>query len=92
MISWITKWPHHKNSVFYWMEEHLCSRIIGSATEYSFVTTYVLVNNIVENIPSQLTLFADDCLLYQLITVKLDTVGRNLYTLTYWADIWPEEL
>ena len=50
----------------------------------------IYINDIDENILSQIKLFANDCLLYQVIKTEQDTASlqRDLDTLSHWALVW----
>jgi hypothetical protein len=50
----------------------------------------IFINDIAENIQSDIRLFADDCLLYRTITSEQDHIilQKDLNTLLHWADIW----
>ena len=50
----------------------------------------IYINDIIENITSKLRLFADDCLLYRVITSEQDTVAlqKDLDILAQWASKW----
>ena len=54
----------------------------------------IYINDIDENISSQIKLFADDCLLYRVIKTEQDTVSlqRDLDTLSHWALVWQMRL
>ena len=40
-------------------------------------SVFYWINDIIENVSSQLKLFADDCLLYQVITIQEDSVAPS---------------
>ena len=50
----------------------------------------IYINNIVEDISSKTKLFADDCLLYRVITSVQDATAlqKDLDTLAQWAFKW----
>ena len=50
----------------------------------------IYINDITENISSQLKLFADDCLLYRAIRTEQDALllQKDLDSLSQWATIW----
>ena len=50
----------------------------------------IYINDITENVSSQLKLFADDCLLYRAIKTEQDSIllQKDLDALSQWAIIW----
>ena len=94
VIHWIEKWlTTRKQRVL----------LDGESSDYVPVTSgvpqgtvlgplmfLIYINDIVENISSQIKLFADDCLLYRVIKTEQDTVSlqRDLDTLSHWALVW----
>ena len=94
VINWIAKWlTSRKQRVL----------LDGESSDYVPVTSgvpqgtvlgpllfLIYINDIIENITSKLRLFADDCLLYRVITSEQDTVAlqKDLDILAQWASKW----
>ena len=94
VVDWIAKWlTLRKQRVL----------LDGESSDYVPVTSgvpqgtvlgpllfLIYINDIVENISSKIRLFADDCLLYRIITSVHDTTAlqKDLDTLTQWASKW----
>ena len=94
VINWIAKWLTSRKQ---------CVLLDGESSDYVPVTSgvpqgtvlgpllfLIYINDIIENITSKLRLFADDCLLYRVITSEQDTVAlqKDLDILAQWASKW----
>ena len=58
----------------------------SSANNFNLELMFSIITDIIENINSKLKLFADDCLLYHVITSERDTMAlqKDLDTLVQW--------
>ena len=91
VINWIAKWlTSHKQRVL--LDDESSDYIpmtsgVPQGTVLGPLPFLIYINDIVENITSKLRLFADDCLLYRVITSEQDTTAlqKDLYILAQWA-------
>ena len=94
VIQWIEKWFTARKQ---------CVLLDGESSDHVPVLSGVLqgtvlgpmmfliyINDITEDISSQLRLFADDCLLYRTIKSEQDSIllQRDLDILSLWAKVW----
>ena len=91
------------NSVYHWSETWLIHRTqqvvmdgecsfpgVPQGTVLGPLMFLIYVNDIAEQVSSPLCLFADDCFMYQIIRIEVDThqLQLDLDCLTQWAQIW----
>ena len=98
------KFYHIKNQVIQWIEKWLTLRkqrvlLDGESSDHVPVSSgvpqgilmfLIYINDITEDISSQLRLFADDCLLYLPIKSEQDSIllQQDLDTSSQWAKVW----
>ena len=99
------KFYHIENQVIHWIEKWLTVRkqrvlLDGESPDYVSgvpqgtvlgpLMFLIYINDITENISSQLRSFADDCLLYRAIKTEQDSIllQQDLNALSQWAVTW----
>ena len=95
VIHWIEKWlTLRKQHVLLDRESSAVSSSVPQGTVLGPLMLLIYINDITEDISSQLRLFTDDCLLYFPIKSEQDSIllQRDLDTLSQWAKVWQMRL
>ena len=63
---------------------------VPQGTVLGLLMFLIYINDITENVSSQLKFFADDCLLYHVIKTEQDSIllQKDLDALSQWAIVW----
>ena len=97
LLHWIKSFLTNRTQQVVVSGEHSSPCLVTSGVPQGSVLGPVLfllyVNDITENIQSQMRLFADDCLIYRTVTSTQDHIilQDDLNALTTWANIWQME-
>lgn len=92
--SWIRNYLHAREQCVVLNSHKSCSIAVSSGVPQGSVLGPLLflicINNITENIKSEIKLFADDCVIYRQINSLSDTYAlqKDLETVAWWCDGW----